>query len=92
CTGKLTRRRGGHGQRQGGGGRHTRCGIPTDDNARCACVRPSEGLRFPRKLTVFSSKKKRRERFFFAPERKARPILTCFFVWKQAILIGLILS
>ena len=60
CTGKLARRRGGHGQRQGGGGRHTRCGIPTDDNAGCACVRPSEGLRFPRIPTVFSSKKKRR--------------------------------
>ena len=66
CTGKLARRRGGHGQRQGGGGRHTRCGIPTDDNAGCACVRPSEGLRFPRKLTVFSSKKKRRQ-FTYEP-------------------------
>ena len=66
CTGKLARRSGGHGQRQGGGGRHTRCGIPTDDNAGCACVRPSEGLRFPRKLTVFSSKKKRRGYDFFS--------------------------
>ena len=63
CTGKLARSCGGHGQRQGGGGRHTRCGIPTDDNAGCASVRPSEGLRFPRIPTVFLLKRKEDVRF-----------------------------
>ena len=48
------------------------CGIPTDDNAGCACVRPSEGLRFPRKPTVFSSRKKRRGRFLFLKKRNKR--------------------
>ena len=36
--------------------------------------RPSEGLRFPRKLTVFSSKKKRRGTFSFLEEKKQKTL------------------
>ena len=74
CTGKLARRRGGHGQRQGGGGRHTRCGIPTDDNAGCASVRPSEGLRFPRIPTIFLLKRKEDVRLRGCASRASRPV------------------